>query len=136
MTLEYLTEKMDPNKKGNLTTFIRTLRLAIKTRIALSLCCSRLKNEKELTRYLTHLINIRMNEFSRERRRHPHQERKISLFRSRIHHWVKQYKAKMIDKSASLSTPLRLDNGKVVCTERKPERIEFCTWVEASYSQG
>lgn len=92
LTLPYLMGQMDPKQKMNISTFLRTLRLAIKTRIAFSFCCSYLYNEKELIRYFNHLSRRRINEFLKGKRRHPNQGRQISFFLSRIIHWVELYK--------------------------------------------
>lgn len=94
---------MDPKQKMNISTFLRTLRLAIKTRIAFSFCCSYLYNEKELIRYFNHLSRRRINEFLKGKRRHPNQGRQISFFLSRIIHWVELYKWRCKTKGFILS---------------------------------
>lgn len=105
LTLPYLMGQMDPKQKMNISTFLRTLRLAIKTRIALSFCCSYLYNEKELIGYFNDLSRRRINEFLKGKRRHLNQGRQISFFQSRIIHWVKLYKTKMEEISHSFSRP-------------------------------
>ena len=96
---------MDPRQKKNISTFLRTLRRTIKTRIALSFCCSYLNNEKELIGYFTHLSRLRITEFLQGKIRHPTQGRQLFFFQSRIIHWVKLYKAKMEDLRDSSSLP-------------------------------
>lgn len=105
LTLPYLMGQMDPRQKKNISTFLRTLRRTIKTRIALSFCCSYLNNEKELIGYFTHLSRLRITEFLQGKTRHPTQGRQLFFFQSRIIHWVKFYKAKMEDLRDSSSLP-------------------------------
>jgi retron-type reverse transcriptase len=103
LTLAYIMGQMDPKQKMTISTFLRPLRLAIQTRIALSFCCSFLYNEKELIGYFNDLSRKRINEFQKGKRRHPNQGREITFLQSRIVHWIKLYKTKMEAINYSLS---------------------------------
>lgn len=105
LTLPYLMDQMDPKRNKDLSSFLRTLCLAIKTRIAISLCCPYRYNEKELIGYFTHLSRARIKEFVKGKTRHPSQVQEISLFLSSIPHWVKSYKTKVQDIRDSSSGP-------------------------------